>query len=1076
MMVLRGINLISLLAVSFQLLTMQAFGQHGHQYRFEHFTTKDGIANLFINGIEQDHQGNWWFYSEGGLIKYNGFVFKNFVPKLEDPNSIPINGQSQIFKLHNDQFAMFPNLDSAFTFDPVTKRVKKFKSEVKFGLTGIVARDFSLWVGSRNQGLVHLDKDLKFIKNYVPKMPSTDMSTVSVNTAFEDSQGIIWAGFHPGGLCRINRERQTIRSYPYVTIDDDQIEGKSKVLNGYARDIAQINPDELWIASDAGLVHFDIRTESFTHYRPRSNIAKRSINSQNIQFRHLYHYKGIIWCGTDQKGIFLFDIGKREFVQHIQANEYNPHALRSNRIMDFRVSEKFPDGVLWINTPSALTKVNLEQKPFQLYRHFPEDKTTISFKAVRTIYKEGDELWIGSDGGEGLNIVNTRTGKIIRHNYDALNNGSIGSGSIGSIVKRPDGQYWITTWSGYLNLYDHQKGTFRKWRAFNNNFGLDRGWAFCASALDSDGNYYLSAINAGVQFMPADQFKITKFFENRSGYQPNMISHITSRAILVDDRTEGIMWFGTGNGLSRYNSKTDRWKNYLQDKERYDLPCNSIISIHQGNESVLWLGTEGCGLLRFDINADLVSTFTTANGLPSNTINAIYSDNLGRLWMSTGNGVSVFDPRNETFKNYFLEDGLQDNLFYWGAHFQDENGRIYFGGPEGLTAFDPEQIEDNPYISSPVIDQVYVQKQEVQPGDLVNDRMPLSIAEDGKMQLAIHHENNDFSIAFSSTHYANPRSIKFKYKLEGYDSKWITTRLGERMANYSNLPPGSYDLALKASNNDGKWAEEIQKLGIKVFPPWWATWWFRVSVILLVTGSGFYLYRRRIANLRRDQKLLEYRINEATDQIKKRNEELQEQQENLKLAIQDTNFVMAEAIESGNFSARIDVANKTGEWRNLGESVNKLFESIISPFEGINEVIEAMALGDLTKRYYGDAKGDIKSLTDRMNEALDQLSSLLLDVTDRVRVIGQSSEEMSMTTGEMNSSTGEISSAIAEMSEGAQRQVAKVDESSKLIEDILSFSREMGQQAQLINETAEDGVHQSENGNLLIGKVGSGRD
>ncbi len=199
--------------------------------------------------------------------------------------------------------------------------------------------------------------------------------------------------------------------------------------------------------------------------------------------------------------------------------------------------------------------------------------------------------------------------------------------------------------------------------------------------------------------------------------------------------------------------------------------------------------------------------------------------------------------------------------------------------------------------------------------------------------------------------------------------------------------------------------------------------------------------------------------------------ELKEQQRNLEMAVEETNYVIKEAADSGNFAARIDLESKTGEWRRLGESINLLFESVVSPLNVINNIVNHLAKGDLTKRYSETAKGDVLVLADNLNTALDSLSALLVEITEQVDLIGDNSQDMLITTEEMNMSTVEIASAIDEISHGAQEQVNKADQVSGLIEGVLKFSSEMNQQALIIEKTANQGVDISQKGKKIIEKV-----
>ncbi|WP_421879955.1 methyl-accepting chemotaxis protein [Marinoscillum sp.] len=258
---------------------------------------------------------------------------------------------------------------------------------------------------------------------------------------------------------------------------------------------------------------------------------------------------------------------------------------------------------------------------------------------------------------------------------------------------------------------------------------------------------------------------------------------------------------------------------------------------------------------------------------------------------------------------------------------------------------------------------------------------------------------------------------------------------------------------------------------IIITPPFWVTWWFRSLVAILFAGLAFRLYKNRSDKIKENKRKLEHQVRLATDEVKTRNAELQLQSGKLKEAIEETNFIVQEAADSGNFNARIQVENKEGEWRELGISVNRLFESVLKPFQEINEIVNRLSVGDLTRTFSTEAKGDVEQMANNLNRAIASLSALLTEVTDQVLLIRSASEEMLHTSEEMNVSTSEIASAISEMNRGAQDQLAKVDNASALIEAVMQFSSKMKEQAESIHEAAKSGVNESEAGQNAIGQL-----
>lgn len=194
--------------------------------------------------------------------------------------------------------------------------------------------------------------------------------------------------------------------------------------------------------------------------------------------------------------------------------------------------------------------------------------------------------------------------------------------------------------------------------------------------------------------------------------------------------------------------------------------------------------------------------------------------------------------------------------------------------------------------------------------------------------------------------------------------------------------------------------------------------------------------------------------------------------ENLLAVIEETKVVVKEAGVEGHLAARMSEDDKSGVWRELSESINHLLISISGPVMEVNQIVNAMAEGDLTHRFTNLSKGDMLTLSDNLNKALDRLNDLLTEIAANANTIGDSSTEMLAASEEMNLNTGEIASAIAQMSSGAQAQVVKVDKSSRLVEEIMKSSNEMGDQSETINQAAKKGAESSEKGLKMVKKVG----
>lgn len=188
----------------------------------------------------------------------------------------------------------------------------------------------------------------------------------------------------------------------------------------------------------------------------------------------------------------------------------------------------------------------------------------------------------------------------------------------------------------------------------------------------------------------------------------------------------------------------------------------------------------------------------------------------------------------------------------------------------------------------------------------------------------------------------------------------------------------------------------------------------------------------------------------------------------LKEIISNVNKVVRAAGEDGNLHARLNLANARGAWKTLVDSLNQLLQSIADPILEFKTIVNEMAKGDLTKQFQMQANGDIRSMGEALNKAINNLNSLMYSIGRNADVVAGSSVNMLQKTDSMKRNTGEVVTAISQMAKGAQDQAARTDESSKLVEKVMSSANEMEKKANVINKAAEKGTRSSEEGLRII--------
>ena len=210
--------------------------------------------------------------------------------------------------------------------------------------------------------------------------------------------------------------------------------------------------------------------------------------------------------------------------------------------------------------------------------------------------------------------------------------------------------------------------------------------------------------------------------------------------------------------------------------------------------------------------------------------------------MSTNRGISMLDESRTTFTNYDPADGLQGWEFSGRSAFKTYDGYICYGGKNGFNMFHPDSLRKNEFIPPVVLKRIVIFDKAL---DIDSSYLDLR-------SLKLSYKQNFFSFEFAALNYDHPEKNKYAYQLIGFDKKKV--QLGtDRVINYTNVPPDNYTLKVWASNNDGVWNETGFELKLIITPPFWATWWFKTIVALVLVGSVFLFFRLRENRIRKEE-------------------------------------------------------------------------------------------------------------------------------------------------------------------------------------------------------------------------------
>ena len=797
----------------------------GTDIRFMRFDTIESPAKSNAGPIVQDNQGFIWFGTPYGLNRFDGYNFRVFTRDPRNPRSISGSLATALFK----------------------------------------DRTGTLWVGC-NQFLNRFDSETENFTQY--PVPYVFHMT-------QDAGGTLWLST-PAGLYALDPKSGNIRRYSHHPNDPESLS---------SNDIKSTGEDKeggFWVATSEGLDSFDRRTGKVTFHIPvKEPSYPLSFYEDRFGTFWIYHFSG--------NPLAIFDRRTKTLT------EYSFQEGRSSSPSLTSITGMLEDqeGTLWLSTIGAgLLKLDREHHRFIRYNHRIGEPYSLVQNSVRIIFADREGvIWV-SLGGYGLSRFTSKPRPFLRYRNDFGNSADQDEPFVGAIHEDEHGVLWIGTHSA-LHRIDRSAGKFQ-------DFPLTgRGKATDAISIceDRSGYLWIGTYGHGLfRFDPrTDQIK--RFQHDPAN--PYSLSNDIVPRVFVDDN--GTLWAATHDGLDRYDAATTHFTTYTVESQglhpyylgaavdrrgiiwlgtessgllRFDpvtgqftvyqhqfeqphtLSDNRVNSVHFDRRGTMWVGTQE-GLDRFDENTGRFTSYSRREGLPGSVVSCILEDDGGDLWMSTENGIARFNPQTNLVKSYSTADGLPGpDLTGWGTCFRSKQGEMFFGGFSGATAFFPQSVVDSEssYVPPVALTDFRLFGTGVSPGA----GSPLKKAINYTDAITLSHEQNRFSVGFSALSYLNPKTNRYRYMLEGLDTRWNEVESDERIASYTTLPAGTYIFRVQGATSRGPWSEPGAVLRIKILPAWWNTWWFKLCYMigLSLLAAAIYTYhtwQRRLEEERNER-------------------------------------------------------------------------------------------------------------------------------------------------------------------------------------------------------------------------------
>ena len=818
--------------------------------RVERITTADGLSQGAIFDILQDAEGFMWFGTKDGLNRYDGYEFKVFTNDPDDPHSIAGN---QVIKLFEDSNGRIWASVDDHGISIYVKSTGQFHNIVydpanPAGLSGSnimqVVEDtsgyFLLNVDEKEINLMKLQDDF-FINNFAPQviriqmpasLPRDNLVTSYLKGIAKDRKNRIWVGVSEA-IYELDVQKGALK----FAIDGYSIGASCLAENASIYAGGHNYPLFHWNGEKAITVDANFNAIKEIHVDKKNNVWM--IRADSI------------------RGIKILE--PSDLIRYENILSWTPPELQ-NTNFPFGSMEFDRSGMMWVGTNGyGLYKINPSQWSFNHTFH------GISVRNIASI--ANDQYYVNTYSG-------WYTDDSIYRQFDPFLSETNGHG-VSDILYSKFGYYWIKETSAAHNhysliQYDPTNEEIRSveipWHHYDEQPMIEA----------KDGSVWMAGFNQILTHILPNKLDIYSYeLENGKlididNEAEKLVSRQYSTALFEDTRE--VIWVGTEIGIFKCSRSDSPGKDLIvQHIKNMPGDENSLSYNHvmcflddpKQPDEYLWVGTKGGGLNCMNKKSGQFHRINSENGLPNDVVYGILDDSQGRIWGSTNNGIFCLQEWNiesgtYRVRNFSKNDGLQEEEFNTGAYAKMPDGRLAFGGVNGLNIFDPDGVLTQDFMPLVHITKILVDNQVVIPGD---ETKMLSQTIEKTSEIILKPKHGILTLEFASLDFTAQRKNKYRYQLIGTDDTWVEAG-NQRSATFLHLQAKDYTFRVQGSNSQGVWSNHIAELNIKVLPPWWNTW-LAYFIYAILFAAAIFMYMRFSINRAKLNQQLSFEKREA---------------------------------------------------------------------------------------------------------------------------------------------------------------------------------------------------------------------
>jgi len=790
-------------------------GFKASNWRYNQIGSLQGLSNSAVTSSFLDSKGYMWFGTWDGLNRFDGSNIKVFKPNtylkktinnniirsiLEDKfNNLWIVTETGLNTYHYEQNTFTSYLDN---INCTEYREESYRASLD--------ADSVIWCSKYNYGICKFDSKNKQFSKPIQILKQNDITKKTAGFAFTNSNQL-WCLSEDGNVYKLEHANEweitkTIQPSDKYKFDSDR--------NWF---FTYHNKLFLFVSlNNGGLLSINLEEGTVREIKPQTTSFSVTTLSASLDGEFL-------WGGTDEGEVFKLYLSESDPIILLENSE-------NKKVKIWSITQTNPD-LLWIGTDGdGVHKYIMEGNFFKLISKGERSEGNLNHNIVRATHEdEGGNLWIGTRGN-GLNLISaTRASTQVFDTQNGLSNNavlSLGNDSYKNI--------WIGVDGEGIDMFESKTGKILHFpNDFENTSDIKLGSVY-SICLDAFNDLWIGTSGYGLFRLSIVQKKDEKYLlSNFSHYKSDPLNKNGLNSNIIYSIAEGepnILWIGTrGGGLYRLNTISEKFEAFRSNSNDLNsLMNNDVLSLYKSNNENLWVGTSG-GLDRLKLTTFpyQFTHYTEQNGLPNNTIHAIQADKNNNIWLSTNNGLAKLNYQNNQIRNYFYSDGLQSNEFTDGAScFGVKTSNLYFGGVNGLTYFDPNDVVDTEYFPRLAITKFSVFN------ETQKEKNPVPFYIDLSDSLSLNYDQNFFRFEFTTLNFHNKQKCMYAFKLENFNTDYtIIKKEGE--ATYTNVPPGNYIFRVKCTNEDGIWNPDIREIKLTIHPPFWKTTWAYISYVFI---------------------------------------------------------------------------------------------------------------------------------------------------------------------------------------------------------------------------------------------------